>query len=91
MTTEVFQQYPSTLFGGDSMFLVITRVNLENAHKLELEKKKKKNKLDSSCCPKPKTELACAVQVVAAQGRSKMAFSGFSDPQALATLCLPQS
>lgn len=41
MTTEVFQQYPSTLFGGDSMFLVITRVNLENAHKLELEKKKK--------------------------------------------------
>lgn len=70
MTTEVFQQYPSTLFGGDSMFLVITRVNLENAHKLKLEKKKKKNKLDSSCCPKPKTELACAVQVVAAQGRS---------------------
>lgn len=56
MTTEVFQQYPSTLFGGDSMFLVITRVNLENAHKLELEKKK--NKLDSSCCPKNQNRIS---------------------------------
>lgn len=90
MTTEVFQQYPSTLFGGDSMFLVITRVNLENAHKLELEKKKKTSWIQA-VAQKTKTELACAVQVVAAQGRSKMAFSGFSDPQALATLCLPQS
>lgn len=54
MTTEVFQQYPSTLFGGDSMFLVITRVNLENAHKLELEKKKKKTSWIQAVAQNPK-------------------------------------
>lgn len=45
MAREVFQQYTSILYGGNSMFLVVTLVNLENLHKPEHDK----NKLDLSC------------------------------------------